>query len=483
MIKKIIAVFVCILMLFSSLMFSGCVKKSQNTGDESGKTSYSSSVSDEDKYVAPDVDYGGMDFNVMTWTLSDDWVLELTPELTAIDSQTYHHLKTVEAELGIKFNIAIEEKGGYDYMGNFANKIYMLSGDDAIDLICQYSLAASVGTQQGLYSDLSDARYIKWEADYWSDDLIKANTVNDKMYYCTGDLSGSVLKEMFIMTFNYDMASNAQMGDVYQTVRDGNWTLEELKRLSSAIYSDDNKNGIADHGDTFGFVVGNYIGIDGFQAGAALNSLVVNSMGELEINKDLYTDYGVSVCEKLKDLMHKNSGAYCNTKESDRPNYDDAISTGKAVFQPMTVNGVLKGLAKTEINYGILPIPKYDSEQENYHTTLGMEYSMFSVPSVARDVDMSCAVLESLAHDGYVNLNPVIFDSLKYRYSLRNDDKEMFEILRGGISYDAGRILNVVDIFSLVRRTVRDNAQITTYYAESSSKFEAGLNEINFAFS
>ncbi len=480
MVKKISVIAICILMLFSGIIFTGCKKDdgSKNGPDNPVNTA---TQSDGDEYVAPDVNYGGKDFNVMTWTLSEDWILEMNTELNTIDTQTYYHLKTVEEELGIKFNIAIQEKGGYYDMDNFVNRIYMLSGDDAVDLVCQYSLAASVGTQQGLYEDLTNTKYIRWDADYWSQDLKEANTVNGKIYYCTGDLTGSVLKMMFIMTFNVDMASDAHMGDIYQTVRDGKWTIEELKRLSASIYSDDNRNDIADVGDTFGFVVGDYIVIDAFQYGANLNCLEVNSLGELEINRKLYTDYGVSVCEKLKDLMHNNTGAYCNTK--DRPVYIDAINTGKAVFQPTIVDSVIKGLAKTDINYGILPIPKYDADQEEYHTTLAMGYSMFSIPSVASDADMSSAVLESMAHDGYVNLNPVIFKALQYRYSNRSEDTEMLQILRDGISYDSGRILNAVDIFALVRRTVRDNAQITTYYAESSSKFKAGLNEINFAFS
>ena len=91
--------------------------------------------------------------------------------------------------------------------------------------------------------------------------------------------------------------------------------------------------------------------------------------------------------------------------------------------------------------------------------------------------------MESMAHDGYVNLNPVIYDALKYRYVKDSEDIEMFEILRDGIIYDSGRILEFIDIFALVRRTVRDNSPLVSYYEAQEDVFIAGVKEANFMFS
>ena len=451
-----------------------------DTVKEGNENSEDNTEESEYVYTAPDVNYGGRNFNIFTWTGAEDWVNEFSAELSSIDAQTYMHLRNVESELGIKFNIAREEKGYYDQRNDFISKVFMLSGSDNIDLICQYSLAASLGAQQSLYVNLRELDYINWDAPYWSGSLTEENTINDKMFYCTGDVTGSVIQNMFLMTFNKDLAESYDMGDLYQTVRDGEWTIEKLRKLTTDIHVDPNNNG-KDTEDTFGLVIGEYNTIDAFQYGANLRCLQVNRDGELEINTELTSELGISIVDALKDLMHDNTGAYCATKTI--PGYTNAMQSGKAVFYPMIAATIIESLSGTDINYGILPIPKYDKDQENYHTTLGMVYSMFSVPVVAPDPDMSAAVLESMAHDGYENLNPVIYDALRYKYSNGKDDIEMFEILRNGIIYDSGRIIDYIDIFALVRRTVRDNSELVSYYEAQESVFTEGVKEANFMFS
>ena len=140
-------------------------------------------------------------------------------------------------------------------------------------------------------------------------------------------------------------------------------------------------------------------------------------------------------------------------------------------------------LVQDDVNYGILPIPKYDEDQENYHTCLSMTYSQFSVPVIAPEPNVSAAVLESMAHNGYVSLSPKVFEALQYRYSKRAEDVEMLTILRDGIMYEPGRMIDTLNIFALVRRTVRDNVSISQYYAEGKKGFESGLEEVNFMFS
>ena len=159
------------------------------------------------------------------------------------------------------------------------------------------------------------------------------------------------------------------------------------------------------------------------------------------------------------------------------------MKSGKALFQPYVAENVINELVGSAVDYGILPMPKYSEDQEKYSTCIAMTYNMFSIPVVARDADMSAAVLESMAHNGYVSLNPVLFKALQYRYSQHPNDVKMLEILRNGIMYDPGRILDTVDIFALMRRAVRDSEQITTYFAADRNKFRSGLEEVNFMFS
>lgn len=439
-------------------------------------------TTEDDPYVSPNVNYGGDRFRIYTWSATDEWVLEAEASTTPIDSQTYAHYLRVEDELGVMLEIAQSVSGGYGRHLEFINNIGLLSQSEDIDLVCQYSLAAIYGAMKGYYRNLIGLEYLNWDADYWSNGFVNSNTFHDKLYYCTGAISRTTIYEMFLMTFNYELAQSYGIGDLYGMVDDGTWTIEKLKTLSQDIYTDMNNNNRKDSGDLFGLVSAQTNKLDPYQYGGNLPSLIVNDFGELEINERLVGDYGVSLCDRVRDLLHNNDGAYCSTK--DVPDYY-AMAQGRALFEVETAGYIIKTLSPSEINYGILPMPMYDSEQTGgYHTCLSMTYSSFSVPEIATDPEQSAAVLEALAHDSYVRLIPYIYENnLKSRFSKRPQDARMFDILTAGIIYDPGRVMDNVDIFSLFRRSVRDDCTIGKYYGESSSVYQNGLGDVNFAFS
>ncbi len=433
-------------------------------------------------YTSPNVDYGGEEFNIYTWSATDEWVLEVDENTTPIDSRTFYHLTNVEDELGVDFHIAQSVSGGWGAHTDFIAKIAMLSGDDNIDLVCQYSLAAIYGVLQGLYADLNQVEYINWNAPYWSEEQQEINSLNGKMFYCTGELSRSVIYNIFAMAFNYDLAAKYSMGDLYGLVDDGTWTVAKLKELSQDIYGDVNTNDVADAGDLYGLVVPEVTYLDPMGYGCDIPLLKTSDIGELEVNSDLYTQYGSDVVEALIGLTHNNEGAYLSLANG--ITYHDAITKSNAVFQAVTVADIIKRVNASEINYGILPMPKYTSEQENYYTALGMVYSMFSIPVVAPDHDKSAAVLEALAHDGYSYLTPYLYDQcIKSRYSRRPEDAEMFDVLREGIVYDPGRVLTNVGIFTFIRSSVAGMESVSTRYQERVDVFTSALSDVNFAFS
>ena len=432
-------------------------------------------------YTSPNVNYGNDEFNIYTWSGTDEWVLEVDETTTPIDSETFYHFCNVEYELGIVFNIAQSVSGGWGHHTDFIAKVAMLTGADNIDLVCQYSLAADTGVLQGVYKNLMELDYLDWEAPYWSEDLRNANTINGKMFYTTGEVTRSALYNMFILVYNYSLANSYEMGDLYGMVDNGTWTVAKLRELTTNIYQDLNGNEAPDVGDRFGLVSAKNC-IDPFQYGCDLPLIILSEMGELEINSEVVRDYGVGVTESLIDLFHANPGAYVGSNVN--KDYPSPMETGQVVFASYTASSIISSLYATDINYGILPFPKYTEEQKHYYTTLAMTYSILSVPNVAPDANQSAAVLEALAHDGYVNLTPYIYEeSLKSRYSKRPEDAEMFDILRGGIVYDPGRLFGSVDIFSLVRSTVAANDALTTRYDGNVNTWKKRIGDVMFAFS
>ncbi|MBE6605347.1 MAG: hypothetical protein E7639_06580 [Ruminococcaceae bacterium] len=99
-------------------------------------------------------------------------------------------------------------------------------------------------------------------------------------------------------------------------------------------------------------------------------------------------------------------------------------------------------------NYGILPIPKYDTAQKNYYTVIGNEFSIYSVfrgrsdrGDAAATDSMLTAVLECWASEAFRKTTPVIFElNMKLKSSPTQCEADMCEIIRQSIEFDMGRI-------------------------------------------
>ena len=485
--KQCVRLILCLICL--SLLVSGLVAckeeadKPKPSVTQEKPTTPPTPSDDEDEewfYTAPNVNYNGEEFNIYTWAQAKDWVLTLDEGTTTIDAATYTHYASVEQELGIVLNIAQSIAGDFGGMDMFIGKIAALTGDDEIDIVCQYSLAASYGVTQGLYVNLNELPYINWEAPYWSSDLKEANTINGKMYYCTGELSRSVIYNMYVMAYNYTTAQNLGMENLYDLVDSGEWTMDKLNELTKGLWQDKNQSGVKDAGDEFGLVIINQTYYDALHYGCDLHVINKDANGELQINPRAYGEYGDSITEKITALALDHPDNFTVTEEGGM----DQLINKEAVFQVQTIDYVINHLNKSDTNYGILPMPKYDTAQKNYYTCLNMRYSMYSIPVAANDYDKSAAFLESAEHNGWAVLTPFLFEEcIQSRMAKRPEDAKMFDILRDGIVYEPGRILGTVTAYSFIRGAVFNREKVGSKYERKYQIFKDALNDINVAYS
>lgn len=77
-------------------------------------------------------------------------------------------------------------------------------------------------------------------------------TFNGKCYSFIGDLSVMPYECRYVIHINNTLADKLKIGDRYQTVRDGKWTLDQLYNDTKLAYSDLNGNGTVEFGDQVG---------------------------------------------------------------------------------------------------------------------------------------------------------------------------------------------------------------------------------------
>ena len=66
------------------------------------------------------------------------------------------------------------------------------------------------------------------------------------------------------------MAEELNIGNVYEMVDNGTWTLDKMAELGSVAYSDVNGDSKCDTGDKYGIGLGNVIHFDAYYTAAGL---------------------------------------------------------------------------------------------------------------------------------------------------------------------------------------------------------------------
>ena len=340
-------------------------------------------------------------------------------------------------------------------------------------LVYVIDLYASLTYSQMLV-DLTSADYLYFSNPWWSSGLMKNTSVYGKLYFASGDISTNMLQMMYAVFFNKTLADEYQLGDLYQLVIDDEWTLDKLLTLAEGIYKDLNGDSQRDRDDQFGLMV--YpVYVDSFYFASGLTTTNINKDGIPELSSD-YTG------EKIQDLLEKLCGFLFDTNDGFMPPYSDSddFTHGNILFYPDELVKASTGLRDKTFGFGILPMPKYDENQEDYYTLTSFPYSLYGIPVDAVDPNRASAVLEALAAESYKTVTPALFETaMKVKYSEDENDAMVYDILKNTVVFDFGRVFNdslSSLTYSMFRNSVINNdTNWTSTYAGKKDALEAML--------
>ena len=468
MLKRTLAILLASLMLISAMVSCGKSDVVDNTeqtnmttatpdGSEvvSENTTVTTTVAetenpyDENGYLKddlnPELDYKGEVFTILYW--SDVERIEFE-----VESQTGDLI----GDALFNRNAAVEERLGIDFewigtLGNNANKnAFVAVAENDVksggeyDVFAGYSMTGASIALQGLSRNLMDVEHINFDQPWWPDTLIELATINDRLYFCSGDISTNMLHMMYCTLYNKDFATELGIGNLYEMVDKGTWTLDKMAELASSSYSDLNGDTIRDVGDRYGVSVAITTNFDAFYPGGGLNVIEKDANGTPVVSDDFYSEKAHALLGKVVAMFHETN--YAAFPESVSGWGLKPFAEGRVLFlvdrNYVTSSG---DFADTNVNYGVLPVPKFDESQENYHTCLSFPYTMYSI-SIATDdakADMAGAVLECMASESYRQVTPAVFEiAMKLKYSGGDDDARMYDIVRDSVHIDLGRVFN-----------------------------------------
>jgi len=447
---RVIAFLMACLML--AVSFVACAKD-PGTGEDvttpaasvdTGNVETEASTIDENGYLLdelPKLDFGGAE----VWYLYDDMVqmAEFFVESEngeAVNDAIWKRNLAVENRLNVKlkFNGAHGDYGNQDVYLKAA-QTDVDSGDNLYAIYASYSRTIPYLSMKGFLQDLLQTEYIDIEKPWWPESLTSELTINGKLLMCSGDISTTVLWFMCGIFYNKEMWEENNFGyTLEEIVNKGEWTLDKYIEIVKDFYKDDG-DGVVNDTDVFGMSFYNTC-MDAFLNYCGVVSITKDESGSLVLNDSFTGERTDTIVTKLGQIVNTKTLHHSDDEEAERKIFYNK----KALFLcdgTLAVTNYMN--ANIEFTYGLIPGPKFDTNQESYITNMRYPYEMYAINSGNKGVEMAAAVLEAQASQGYRSVSPIIFEvTMKSRYAADNEVSKMYDILRDGVCFDLGRIYN-----------------------------------------
>ena len=144
----------------------------------------------------------------------------------------------------------------------------------------------------------------------------------------------------------------------------------------------------------------------------------------------------MSALKKIISLFDDNPGGYIYDK-GDSLNDTKFFIDGDIVFLPTYLLEAFNNLREMKTAYGIMPVPKWDEAQSEYHSLVADGYTIWQLPKTVTDTDFVGTITEALAADTYNNVYPVFYDvAMKNKYSEDEATAKMVDLIVGSASFD-----------------------------------------------
>lgn len=478
--KKIISVLLVIAMLVPALV--ACGKKTE-TGVSSG-----GSV-DVESAVPEDVKFEGKTFTILC--REDNALGEFLHEVKADEDATelvneavYKRNSATQERFGLAELKAYAIPGQWaakdDFINTFKNSI--LADSRAFDMIVSQQAYMADPALTELYYNFYDVPYVgeNLNAKYYFQDAIKELSVNNSLKFLVGDYCLTFWEYLYVMYFNKQLAENNQLEDLYALVKDGKWTIDKCIEMSKGVYQDLNGDSWPGEEDSFGYITDISNTTDLFFSAFDVQPTSKDEDGNHAITID--QSKMVDVLSKIISFK-KTDDVYTFTSYSgntqDEIPLDGIFQENRALFYPERLFKAQK-FRGMETDFGIIPYPKWNEQQEGYYTQSQDGYSVMVIPTDAPDVAMSGAVIEVMSAISNAIVIPAYYDqALKSKYARDDQSGEMLDLVRDGIKINFGFFYGSIGMGSIFRQLIgEENSNFASFYAVNKKGYERNLQKV-----
>ncbi len=462
--KKALSILLALLMVLSlsvTLLVSCNEETPQGGGTTTPPTGGGSTTVQREELVFPGdydftVDGEKAAYHILQWSVDNlsepgtDWIPWEEGDVEADDGDLISKIvldRNATAEE--KYNVSITA----EYVGVNAGYSTRLRNDklstaNEFQLLTIRSLQGWELVGEELVADMNeyaDLGILHTDMPWWSQDAVKSYTLGESLYLCSTEMLLRDKGATTALYFNPTIAADYEdIPDLYALVEDKAWTwevmLDAAEVVCASLDGDDLMNSVND-----------MWGVDGSDDDT---HMLFNAFGYryAHIDEDGYIVYDFDSDEDailtMIDIHEMFHYADWNTNRIDNKligaeeGADGVFASDKALFKSAScVKTAVTKLRTMQTDYGILPMPMYDEDQENYSSLVWLHHdSVLGIPDGSVDKELSAVILEVLSWEGYYSVTPVLYDTILYgRAAKTAEAKRSLQIIFETRSYDPGQ--------------------------------------------
>ncbi len=464
---------------------ASCGDKNPSSTDTSAQSGGDSTTAQEKPEYEFTTEYDGSEIRVLN--CDDIFSMHARVDTGETNGETlndaqYNAVRKLEDNMGIKWvetNVHLQNE-----MPDQIRQL-ILAGDDDYDIIYQsYSQNYYEFTSQGYYYNLNDYSGIQLDKPWWLSSFNDLMEVNGKLYaglgyshLCTIDAAG-------ILAFNQSMMEKLSLELPYESVKNGTWTIDKLItycKSAADLNGDESFTWKADGNCVWGLSAPSNIGANRLENFG--QSIIINENGKLKLNAGSERFY--DGCTMLSELFSANDGSVCLApfNGDDKPeSYIGVFENQRALFGCSEV-AKSNRLRKLDFDFGVLPYPKLDEEQDRYYASLSFPACGVAIPVTCQTPERSAAVGDAINYIFYKDVWPVFRSVTLEQKNMRNEESiEMLDIILNStapIIYDVYTVGNdyVNALSDKIRKGDTGFSSLLASYADAINEKIAEVNE------
>ncbi len=316
----------------------------------------------------------------------------------------------------------------------------------------------------------------------WWDTGTADFVVQGGVYFMTGSLNFNDDHFTYLLVFNKALQKTYAntVPDPYQTVRNGDWTVDYFQSILQGI-SADNGDGQWNGEDTYA-MASHQSCADSFFVGSGLRFVLNDASAEeptLFLENQGQMEKALNVLEIYRQIFNENHTALVET--GDNATYNAFLEDRVLFFS--NVSGILENLTHDmDGDFGAVPVPKYDKAQERYLTLIGGNYaSCYSVTKSipATDATLIGDLLEYFAILSHKYLAPAYYDTLVTSRNVRDaESAEMLTMIFSHRVYDMAFYFDLGFTNLTMSAIFSDSSTFNSTYSASAKTFDRRMSKL-----